>query len=155
VEFTQMQFVFLTGADQCLLSWNFLSPSAKAEFGCCRGSWRHYLRAVFIFLVMFFAIHLLLPLSRSEMNGVSINFVQPRRVDTACISYNEWIVIATLSLTVLGWLTTSLHGINEAWVALAALLVFLLSGILDRKAFRTDLDWGLILFFGVLNGFPR
>jgi divalent anion:Na+ symporter, DASS family len=111
--------------------------------------------AVFIFLFMFFAIHLLLPLSRSEMNGVSINFVQPRRVDTACISYNEWIVIATLSLTVLGWLTTSLHGINEAWVALAALLVFLLSGILDRKAFRTDLDWGLILFFGVLNGFPR
>jgi len=153
VGFTQMQFVFLTGADQCLLSWNFLSPSAKAEFGWLSWFLAALPAAVFIFLFMFFAIHLLLPLSRSEMNGVSINFVQPRRVDTACISYNEWIVIATLSLTVLGWLTTSLHGVNEAWVALAALLVFLLSGILDRKAFRTDLDWGLILFFGVLNGF--
>jgi di/tricarboxylate transporter len=54
-------------------------------------------------------------------------------------------------LTVVSWATQPVHGINEAWVALASLLVFLLSGALDKEGFKNRIDWGLILFFGVLN----
>jgi hypothetical protein len=52
------------------------------------------------------------------------------------------------------WVTTSLHGINEAWVALAALLLFLMTGILDKTRIK-NIDWGFVLFFGVMNSFAE
>ncbi len=36
-------------------------------------------------------------------------------------------------------------------MALAGLLIFLCTGCLDRKSFRNNVDWSLILFFGIVN----
>jgi di/tricarboxylate transporter len=99
---------------------------------------------------MLLAVQLLFPLSPQEKKHLAAKAARPQ-THSGALTRNEWITLATLLLTVLGWLTTSLHGINEAWVALAALLVFLLTGVLDKKGFKNDLDWGLIMFFGVLN----
>jgi di/tricarboxylate transporter len=44
-----------------------------------------------------------------------------------------------------------LHGINETWIAVAALLIFQITEVLDKKSFTNNLDWGLILFFGTVN----
>ena len=63
----------------------------------------------------------------------------------------EWLGLLVLAFTLLGWLTMPLHGINEAWIALAGLLVFLATGCLDRKSFKNNMDWGLIVFFGIVN----
>jgi DASS family divalent anion:Na+ symporter len=50
-----------------------------------------------------------------------------------------------------GWLTTPLHGVGEAWVALGALLAFVLGGVLDRASLRTGVDLGFLLFLGVVS----
>jgi anion transporter len=150
IGFSQMSFMFLTGAETCLIGWNFLPPHIKADFG-----WLSWLLAalpvaVGILLMMFVSIQLLLPLSAQEEATLAAKsaeatlFLEP-------MSRKEKLILITLSLTVAGWLTVPVHGINEAWVALAAMLAFLLTGVLDKASFRNKLDWSLILFFGVLN----
>ena len=64
--FSHMSFVFLTGAESCLLGWNLLPEPAKGEFG-----WLAWLIAalpagIFVFLFVFCSIQLIFPLSPSE-----------------------------------------------------------------------------------------
>ncbi len=151
IGFSQMSFMFLTASSHCLLAWNFLTPAHKAEFG-----WLSWLLAALpagfcISVFMFLSVRFLLPFSPHEKDNLNAKAVQPPLGDLGAISRKEWITLITLLLTVAGWLTTSSHGINEAWVAVAALLIFLLTGVLDKESFKTDIDWGLILFFGVIS----
>lgn len=151
IGFSQMSFMFLTASSHCLLAWNFLTPVHKAEFG-----WLSWLLAALpagfcITVLMFLSVRFLLSFSPHEKDNLDAKAVEPALGNLGAISRKEWITLITLLITVAGWLTTSSHGINEAWVAVAALLVFLLTGILDKESFKTDVDWGLILFFGVIS----
>jgi di/tricarboxylate transporter len=150
IGFSQMSFMFLNGA-QCLIAWNFLPPHLKAEFGWFSWFLAAFPAAVCISLFMFFSVHYLLPLLQHEKNHLWARADLISVVNLGPLTRREWITLCTLTLTVVGWLTPSWHGLNEAWVALAALLVFLLTGVLDKDSFKKKLDWGLILFFGVLN----
>jgi divalent anion:Na+ symporter, DASS family len=151
VGFTQMQFMFLTGAEQNLMSWNLLPPTAKAEFGWLSWILVTLPAAIVISAFMFFAVQFLFPLSSGEKERLDARSIEAPIRDVGPISRKEWIVICTLGMTIVGWLTKSVHGVNEAWVALAALLVLLLTGALDKQTFKKEVDWSLILFFGVLN----
>ncbi len=151
VGFSQMSFMFLTAGEHCLIGWNFLPPPAKAEFGWLSWFVAALPAALTISLIMFFAVQFLLPLAPHDKASLAANADLAEIMKPGSISRKEWITLTILILTVVGWLTTAFHGVNEAWVALAALLIFLLTGVLDEKGFRNDLDWGLILFFGVLN----
>lgn len=150
IGFSQMSFLFLTGGEHCLIGWNFLPPALKTEFGWLSWFLVALPPALCVVGFMLLAIKFLLPLSAQEKEYLAAHTGLSLK-DSGPLTRSEWTILATLLLTVLGWLTTSLHGINEAWVALAALLVFLLTGILDKKSFQSDIDWGLVLFFGALN----
>lgn len=63
------------------------------------------------------------------------------------IGWKEWMIIATLALTVLGWLTESLHKIPDAIVALLPAVVFFSLGLLGRKDFRS-LEWDVLILMG-------
>jgi anion transporter len=151
IGFTQMQFMFLTGAEQNLVSWNLLPSAAKAEFGWLTWFVAALPAALCISVFTFFSVQILLPLSTEEKEHLSMKAIPQSTTETSSLGRKDWIALATLILTLVGWLTSGYHGVSEAWVAMAALLVFLLTGILDKDGFRNDLDWGLILFFGVLN----
>jgi len=60
------------------------------------------------------------------------------------------ILIATMAL----WATESVHGIAAHVVAIAALCVMLACGILDQKQFCTEMNWGPILYIGIVLGLP-
>ncbi|MCM5552262.1 SLC13 family permease [Pleomorphomonas sp. NRK KF1] len=57
-------------------------------------------------------------------------------------------VIAILILTLVLWMTDSLHGINAAWVGLGAAVLLLSPGIgvVNPPAFKQSIDFGLLLF---------
>jgi anion transporter len=150
VGFSQMSFIFLTGNVSNLIAWNFLPPAFKAEFGWLTWFSAALPAALCLSVFMLWSMRSLLPLSREEKGHLAANAALPLK-DNRPLTGREWITLATLLLTVAGWMTTSWHGINEAWVALTALLVFLLTGVLDQKGFKTGIDWGLVMFFGVLN----
>jgi di/tricarboxylate transporter len=149
--FSQMSFLFLTGGEQCLIAWNFLPSPVKAEFGWLSWFLVAFPAAACIVLLLFVSIRLLLPLAPQAGTRFSTAAHAHLVDDAGPISPREWAVLVTLMLTVVSWAMQPVHGINEAWVALASLLVFLLSGALDKEGFKNRIDWGLILFFGVLN----
>lgn len=64
------------------------------------------------------------------------------------ISYNEKITGGILIFAILLWLTTSFTGINSYSVSLIAAVLFFLFKIIEWKDAQTNVDWGLILFFG-------
>jgi DASS family divalent anion:Na+ symporter len=149
--FSQMSFMFLTGGEQCLIAWNFLPPSVKAEFGWLNWFLVALPAAICIIIFLFVSIRFLLPLPPEEKVRLAATSDPSLVFNMGPISSSEWIILATLLSTVAGWATVPLHGVNEAWVALGSLLVLLLFGVLDKDGFKNKLDWGLILFFGVLN----
>jgi divalent anion:Na+ symporter, DASS family len=59
--------------------------------------------------------------------------------------------LTVLLLALVGWIMTPLHGVGEAWVALGALLLFVLGGVLDRNSLRAGVDLGFLLFLGVVS----
>lgn len=63
------------------------------------------------------------------------------------LGWREWLVLGTLLVTVLGWLTGRLHGIPDAIVALLPALVFFALGLLGRKDFRS-LGWDVLILMG-------
>lgn len=57
-------------------------------------------------------------------------------------------VAAVLLLTLLLWMTDAVHGVNAAWVGLAAAVVLLSPGfgVVSPQAFKAAVDFGLLLF---------
>jgi DASS family divalent anion:Na+ symporter len=107
--------------------------------------------AIFIFLFVFGSIHLLFRLSRKDRLDMKIRAGEFQVDNSGPLSVAEWIALVVLLATLAGWLTVPLHGIGETWIALLGLLAFLSTGVLDKKTFKNDVDWALILFFGIVN----
>jgi anion transporter len=151
IGYSQMSFMFLTGGEFCLIGWNLLPPSSKSEFGWMTWFMAALPAGVVVVLVVFAAIQYFFPLNSETKTDLSNRTTEVQLKKLGPINSQEWIAAAILGLTLIGWLTMSLHEINETWIALAALLVFLITGILDKQGFKSNLDWGLILFFGIVN----
>ena len=60
-------------------------------------------------------------------------------------------MIAGLAVLVVGLAAQPLLQVDAAWLALAA-LVIVTAGVIDRERFRSSLDWGFLIFLGVLLG---
>lgn len=152
IGFSQIGFMFLTGAASSLFGWSLLPHLARSEFGW--GSWALAAlpAGMFILVVLFVAIHLFFPLKGEEAPRVSPKGVATQLEVLGHLSMSEWLSLAVLVLATVGWIGKPLHGIGEAWVALGAFLVFLMTGVMDKKGLRNDIDWGFLLFFGVLSG---
>jgi DASS family divalent anion:Na+ symporter len=150
IGFCHMSFMFLTGGEFCLIGWNLLPIEAKAKFGWMVWFVAALPTGILIFLFVFLAIHFLFPVRR-EKNLEVKSVPQPHLQSAEPLTSAEWIAMTVLALTLLGWLTKPWHGIDETWVALGGLLAFLTTGGLDKKSFRNNLDWGLIIFFGIIN----
>lgn len=62
----------------------------------------------------------------------------------------ELITLWVLVVSVLLWVTESLHGQRPATVALAGFAVLLASGVVNKKAFHTDVGWSSLMFVAVI-----
>jgi anion transporter len=149
IGFSQMTFMFLTGATVCLIGWNLLPEAAKEEFGW--GTWALAALPAGIFTLLFLlgAIHLLYRVKEHTVPNPKTLKAQLEILGP--LTRGEWFGIAVLALALVGWLGKPLHGISEAWVALGALLVFLATGVLDKKGLKNNIDWGYLLFLGVIT----
>ena len=67
------------------------------------------------------------------------------------LSSAEWIALASLGILVAGLVLQPVIGVEPAWFALVA-LVIVTATILGREQFRSSLDWGFLIFFGILLG---
>ncbi len=63
----------------------------------------------------------------------------------------ERIALGGLAVLVLGLVAQPVIAIDAAWLAIGARVV-VTAGVLDRERFRSSLDWGFLVFLGVLLG---
>lgn len=77
-----------------------------------------------------------LPTHEATQNGISVSPGTRLRVAA--------ILLATLAL----WMTDSLHGVNAAWIGLAASVLLLLPriGVVTPQSFKASVDFGMLLF---------
>ena len=146
----QMSFMFLTGATHCLTGWSLLPDPTKSEFGWIVWSLAALPAGILMLVLLFAGIHFLFPLTDDERVRVARKTLESGSTTLGKMTAVEWLSVAALALAVTGWLTVPLHGINEAWIALGALVIFLVSGVLDKKSLKNHIDWGFLLFFGVI-----
>ena len=63
-------------------------------------------------------------------------------------------VLIILGVTLLFWVTDSLHGVNAAWVGLVAAILLLMPkiGVLEAKKFNSSIDFGTVIFVSAALG---
>jgi anion transporter len=149
--FSLLGFMFLTGSTGGLLGWNALSDAARAEFGWTVWAVAAAPAGLVMLAGLWLAIHLLFRLAPGAGLRVSRERFQAQLEILGAFSRREAFGLGVLLLAVAGWITRPLHGIGEAWVALGALLLFVLGGVLDRSSLRANVDLGFLLFLGIVS----
>ena len=139
--------MFLTGTPTCLIAWRMLPEATRAEI-----TWITWLIGV-------------LPLELVTLGG-ALTWIawHYRPADAASIdrrrltaqlnvlgppTRQEYVSALVASALLIAWIAQPLHGIDPAWLALAALCIVIACGILDRAAVQGQVDWPFLLFMGM------
>jgi di/tricarboxylate transporter len=64
---------------------------------------------------------------------------------------DEKLCLAVLFGLIAGFLTEPLHGVNGAWIGVAALVALAAGRALDTTMLRTGVNWPFLVFFGVIT----
>jgi anion transporter len=148
----QLGFLFLTGSTTSLIAWGLLPADVRAQF-----TWGYWFVAALPPTMIVIAILLvcIVVLYRPEVQPIiSFKMVQTQLDVLGPLSHKEWIGLGVLCFTVTGWLTTSYHGVDSAWIALIAFTVLVTTGVLDPGAIRRTIDWELLIYMGVTLSIP-
>lgn len=151
IGFTQLTFMFLTGATYCLVGWNVLPANARSEFGWVSWFGAALPAGLLTVLLFYFAIRFLFPVEDQNNRRVSKKTLLTQMEILGPLTSGEWISVGVITLAAIGWLGKPWHDISEAWVALGALAIFLATGLLDKKGLKSGIDWGYLLFLGVVS----
>ncbi|HEY7678323.1 MAG TPA: SLC13 family permease, partial [Candidatus Methylomirabilis sp.] len=151
VGFSQAGFMFLTGATGSLFAWNLLPEAARGDFGWARWAAAAFPAGLVLLGGLVLAIELWFPLQAEERRGISPAILRTQLEVLGPLTTREWISVAVLAAALVGWATKPWHGVAEAWVTLGAFLLFLMTGVLDKTGLKSNIDWGFLLFFGVVS----
>ncbi|WP_127582135.1 SLC13 family permease [Paenibacillus koleovorans] len=107
--------------------------------------------------VLFSAILLLMLLLSSRgtqaPRPISVEVLDEQLRLIGPLSRGEIVAVSTVLGAVGLMMLQPLHGIDSTWVMLAAFVVLVLSGTLDRQTISTDIDWTFVLFLGIAFSF--
>ncbi len=141
--------IFLTGLATNFFVLGLMSPSDQRTFG-----WSGWLMAAAPtgLLCLVGALIVLFVVLRPEANErVDPETVRRQTRILGPVSRAERIALAGLAVLVAGLVVQSFVPIDSAWLAIGALII-VSAGVLDRESFRSSLDWGFLVFLGVLLG---
>lgn len=71
---------------------------------------------------------------------------------TEKISRNEKIAIVAVITLVFGIIFSSVTYINPPWVAMSVFFLLMITGLIDAKTFKEDIDWPFLFFVGSIMG---
>lgn len=149
--FSLLGFAFLTGSTGGLLGWNVLPEAARAQFGWTAWAVAAAPATLVTLGGLWLAIHVLFGLPPQGGVRVSRERFQAQLEILGPFTRREAFSLGVLVLALIGWGTTPLHGVGEAWIAMGGLVLFLLGGVLDRGSLRANVDLGFLLFLGVVS----
>jgi DASS family divalent anion:Na+ symporter len=81
---------------------------------------------------------------------VDMSFLPERIKALGPMGRQEKIMLCIISATILMWVSEPLHGIGSHVVAVAALALTLIFGIMDTSSFRSGIGWDSIFYIGII-----
>ncbi len=150
ISVTALSSVFMTGKPMNLVVHSLLPPESRDLF-----QWTGWLAAAAVSGVLMIALNGLVVsalLRGGETASYSRQMVQEQIRILGKPQPREWAAAAGIMIFAAGVLTTGLHKIPPAWVALAIPCGLLMLGLLHKREFRDNVDWPLLLYTASLVG---
>ncbi len=148
----QLGFLFLTGSTTSLIAWGLLPPDVRAQF-----TWGYWFVAALpptLLVTAIIIVSSIVVFRPESQPHVSYKMVQTQLDILGRLSAKEWITLAVLCFTVIGWLTISHHQIDGAWIALISLCVLVNTGVLGWGMMKKGIDWELLIYMGATLSIP-
>ena len=147
--FGQMAGLFLTGSSVGLLVHGLLPDELRMQFGFL--GW--FIAALPLYLALFtaalLAISLLYkPVANAAGSGDRLAL---QRAVLGPMRREEKVCLIVLLAMIGGFVSEPLHGVNGAWIGVAALVALAATGTLDTTMLRTGVNWPFLVFFGVIT----
>jgi di/tricarboxylate transporter/CRP-like cAMP-binding protein len=143
--------LFMTGNPMGLIIYGLLPPETQAQIG-----WTRWFVAALPTHLLTFALTVGFVVWRyrpeSDVTPPAETLIVQQRV-LGPINRSEGIVATVLLLLVIGFATQSLHGVNPAWIAVAAVAVLFVTRVLDDASFKQGMNLSFLLYVGVIMGF--
>jgi di/tricarboxylate transporter len=128
-----------------------LPDTAKDHFGWGTWALAALPAGLFTLVVLVSAIRFFFPPTAGARETPARAVIEKQLRTMGPLSFGEWVSIGVLTMAILGWLSKPLHGIAEAWVALAGFIAFLVTGVTRKDHLKNGIDWTFLLFFGVIS----
>ncbi len=141
--------IFLTGLATNFFVVGLLSPADQRRFGWF--GWLVAASPVGIACLVGALVVLFVVLRPEAGAKVAAETVRRQTRILGPITRAEQVALTGLAVLIIGLLVQPIVSIDAAWLALAA-LVIVTAGVLDRERFRSSIDWGFLVFLGVLLG---
>lgn len=140
--------VFYSGSMNVFIMLGLLPESMQNTF-----TWGSWLQASCIWglaiYIIGFAVMFWLYRPKGAQN-MPENYISDKIREMGPMTVIEKKVLVVLVITLLGWITKSVHGISEAAIALMAVFVLALMGTVKKQDFRGGVAWDMIIFIGGL-----
>ncbi|MCC7107237.1 MAG: anion permease [Chloroflexi bacterium] len=153
VGFGQMGTLFLTGSSATLVAYGLLPVAVQDQF-----SWGTWLLAALPAHIVLFARTMLFILIRFHTQPAPVSSRETLRMQRDILgtpSREEVLVLAVVSMLLVGFVTEPWHGVNPAWLALGALGILLVAGVVDDASLWSGVNWSLLLYLGMVLGFGQ
>lgn len=87
-----------------------------------------------------------------EKDALPKGYVAEELAKMGPMSRKEKTTLIVLVVTLLFWMTGKLHGIDASIVAVLAVTILLIVGVIERPEFRSGLNWDALVFLGGIVG---
>jgi di/tricarboxylate transporter len=145
-----MGALFLTGNALCLIVYGLLPAETQS-----RMTWLNWTIAALPSNLLLVALSIGFILARFRPESAGTLRREALAVQEAVLGRlrpAEWSNLVIVVALMAGFVTQSIHGVDAAWLAVAAIVALFVTGALDDSAFRGGVNWGFMLYLGAILG---
>lgn len=140
--------IFYSGSMNVFILLGLLPEHMQASF-----NWMGWLKLTAIWglcIIILGFLAMLFLYKPENSQKVAPDFVANKLKEMGKMTVMEKKVLIVLIITLLFWITKSIHGISEAIVALVAFFILAVMGGIEKSEFRGKVAWDMIMFIGGL-----
>lgn len=149
--FGHMSFLFMNGAAVCFFVLGLLPPASTETI-----TWSVWLKIAMPLGLLFFTLSYLaviLLYRPGIMNELRSAVIEAQISTLGPMTTQEKLSLATVLISLIGFITQPWHAIHNAWIAMFCFLILYAGAVLDEKTVRSEINWNQLISFGSLVGF--